>query len=73
MARGQQVRASDLRDRGVVDRIVAEQPDAADEPEEFCRRVGEVLRFELARLSQQDARHLRRSRAQRFAAVSPGP
>jgi acetyl-CoA carboxylase carboxyl transferase subunit beta len=73
MARAQQVRASDLRDRGVVDRIVAEHPDAADEPEEFCRRVGEVLRFELAWLSRQDARHLRLSRAQRFAAVSLGP
>src|SRR6478609_8029921 len=73
MARAQKVRASDLRDRGVVDRIVAEHPDAADEPEEFCRRVGEVLRFELAWLSRQDARHLRLSRAQRFAAVSLGP
>jgi len=50
--------------------IVAEHPDAADEPEEFCRRVGEVLRFELACLSRQDVRHLRLSRAQRFAAVS---
>ena len=35
---------------GVVDRIVAESPDAADEPETFCRRVGEVLEDELLAL-----------------------
>src|SRR6478609_5520865 len=50
MARAQQVRALDLRERGIVDRIVAEHPDAADEPEEFCRRVGAVLEHELAAL-----------------------
>ena len=50
MARAQQVRALDLRDRGIVDRIVAELPDAADEPEAFCQRVGAVLEHELAAL-----------------------
>lgn len=50
MARGQQVRALDLHRLGIVDRIVHEQPDAADEPEEFCRRVGAVLEGELAAL-----------------------
>ena len=50
MARAQQVRAIDLHERGIVDRIVAEQPDAADEPEAFCQRVGAVLEYELASL-----------------------
>nr|WP_218855819.1 carboxyl transferase domain-containing protein [Nocardioides daedukensis] len=50
MARSQQVRAIEMHSRGIVDRIVAEKPDAADEPEEFCRRVGAVLEFELAEL-----------------------
>ena len=50
MARAQQVRALDLYRRGIVDRIVAEKPDAADEPEEFCRRVGAVLEYELSAL-----------------------
>ena len=36
--------------RGIVDRIVAERPDAADEPEAFCQRVGAVLEHELAAL-----------------------
>lgn len=50
MARSQRVRALDLRDLGIVDRIVAELPDAADEPEAFCQRVGAVLEHELAAL-----------------------
>jgi acyl-CoA carboxylase subunit beta len=67
MARAQQVRALDLRARGVVDRIVAERPDAADEPEEFCRRVGAVLEHELAALFHADVAELRPRRATRFA------
>ena len=50
MARSQQVRAIDLFARGVVDAIIPESPDAADEPEEFCRRVGVRLAAELAAL-----------------------
>jgi acyl-CoA carboxylase subunit beta len=50
MARAQQVRAIDLYRLGVVDRIVAEHPDAADEPEAFCQRVGAVLEHELSQL-----------------------
>jgi acetyl-CoA carboxylase carboxyl transferase subunit beta len=50
MARAQKVRALDLYRRGIVDRIIAEKPDAADEPEAFCRRVGAVLEYELASL-----------------------
>jgi acetyl-CoA carboxylase carboxyl transferase subunit beta len=67
MARAQQVRALDLRALGVVDRIVAEHPDAAEEPEAFCRRVGHVLAWELGRLHGQDATALREHRADRFA------
>ena len=50
MARAQQVRALDLHRLGVVDRIVGEFPDAADEPETFCQRVGAVLEHELSKL-----------------------
>jgi len=55
MARAQLVRAIDLHARGIVDRIVPERPDAADEPEEFCRRIGSVLEHELARLLRDGA------------------
>ena len=50
MARAQKVRAIDLHDLGIVDRVVAEKPDAADEPEAFCQRVGAVLEYELSAL-----------------------
>ena len=66
LARAQLVRAADLRAVGMVDRIVAEKPDAADEPEEFCRRVGEVLRWELGRLIGRDPEELVRHRTDRF-------
>ena len=72
LARAQHVRSTDLRDLGMVDRIVAEKPDAADEPEEFCRRVGEVLRWELGRLHGRDPEDLVRHRTDRFVSA-PGP
>ena len=61
IAAEQGVRSIDLRAAGVVDRIVAEHPDAADEPEAFLARLGAVLEYELATL-------LRRQPAQRLAA-----
>jgi acetyl-CoA carboxylase beta subunit/acetyl-CoA carboxylase alpha subunit len=67
MARSQRVRAQDLMARGIVDRVVAEHPDAADEPEAFCHRVGDVLRFELAELAGADVPALLAVRAARFA------
>ncbi len=50
MARAQQVGVLDLHAQGTVDLVVAERPDAAEEPEAFCRRVGAVLEHELAGL-----------------------
>ncbi len=67
MARAQRVRAVDLRTAGMVDRIVAEHPDAADEPEEFCRRVGAVLRWELGQLLGRDPADLVQHRTDRFS------
>lgn len=54
MAQKQGVRSRDLLAAGIVDRVVPEQPDAADEPELFCRRMGQVLQHELVRLLQAD-------------------
>ncbi|MEP6816481.1 MAG: carboxyl transferase domain-containing protein, partial [Marmoricola sp.] len=66
MARAQRVSALDLKAAGMVDRIVAEKPDAADEPEEFCRRVGAVLRWELGRLIGREPTDLVQHRTDRF-------
>lgn len=56
MAAAQHVLATEMADRGYVDRVIAEHPDAAEEPQEFCQRVGAVLTWELAKLhgSQPD-------------------
>ena len=54
LAERQRVRSLDLLEDGIIDRIVAEHPDAAEEPEAFCRRMGQAIRHELADLGDQD-------------------
>ncbi|HJR39729.1 MAG TPA: carboxyl transferase domain-containing protein [Nocardioidaceae bacterium] len=69
MARSQNVRSIDLREAGIVDRIVLEKPDAADEPEEFCARLGAVLRYELAELLHRDRSTLVQQRTARYKRI----
>jgi acetyl-CoA carboxylase beta subunit/acetyl-CoA carboxylase alpha subunit len=66
MAAAQGVRATDLWRAGIVDRVVPERPDAADEPLEFCRRLGRVLGEELAGLLGRDDGERFRSRLHRY-------
>jgi len=54
LAASQGVRSVDLLRDGMVDRIVAEHPDAADEPGEFCARMSDVLAHELGMLLRAD-------------------
>ena len=54
MAADQGVCAADLHRAGIVDRIVPERPDAADEPIAFCQRLGAVIADELFGLLAQD-------------------
>ncbi len=61
MAQEQGVRSRDLLEAGIVDRVVPELPDAADEVEAFCRRMGRALQHELVHAIQADP-------ASRFAA-----
>jgi acetyl-CoA carboxylase carboxyl transferase subunit beta len=56
MAQSQGVRSLDLLHAGIVDRVVAEHPDAADEPEAYLERVARVLEHELASLLRRDPR-----------------
>ena len=51
LARTQGIGAYDLAAVGLVDQVVPEQPDAADEPGEFCDRVGLAVGAALASLS----------------------
>ena len=54
MAEQQGVRSLDLLQAGIVDRIVAERPDAADEPAAYLARVASVLEAELTWLLRRD-------------------
>ncbi|MBY4403302.1 acetyl-CoA carboxyl transferase [Rhodococcus fascians] len=66
MATKQGVRSLDLFRAGVVDIIVPELPDAADESQQFCDRVGAVLHRELAELIAQDPSMRMIAREKRF-------
>jgi acetyl-CoA carboxylase carboxyl transferase subunit beta len=54
IAAAQRVRSADLLADGIVDRVVPERPDAADEPTAFLERVGAVLEEELIHLLAAD-------------------
>jgi acetyl-CoA carboxylase carboxyl transferase subunit beta len=66
LASSQRVRASDLLRDGIVDVVVREHPDAADEPEAFLRRVGVVLETELLTVLSQDPDRRLSTRAARY-------
>ncbi|GAA1869370.1 carboxyl transferase domain-containing protein [Actinomadura bangladeshensis] len=51
MAASQGVRSADLLRGGIADALVAERPDAADEPEAFCRRAAAAIEAGLSGLS----------------------
>lgn len=50
LSAAQGIRSADLKANGIVDVIVAEHPDAADEPIDFVKRMSRVIAAELAAL-----------------------
>ena len=66
MAAAQGVRSLDLLRDGVVDRVVAEQPDAADEPAAYLERLARVLEHELTALLRRDPRTRLAARLARY-------
>jgi acyl-CoA carboxylase subunit beta len=73
MAEKQGVRSLDLVRAGIVDRVVPERPDAADEPESFCRRMGQVLQHELVRLLEKDPLERQADRLSRYRRLGLEP
>lgn len=67
LAAAQGIRSLDLLRTGIVDRIVAERPDAADEPAAFLARLGQALESELAELLRRPAAERRAARLDRYA------
>ncbi|MGA6207193.1 carboxyl transferase domain-containing protein [Nocardia testacea] len=66
LAAAQRIRSADLLADGIVDRIVPEFPDAADEPVDFARRTVAAIAAELARLSTWSPAELRAGRKRRY-------
>lgn len=66
LAAEQGVRSVELRANGIVDRIIAEHDDAADEPEAFCRRLGAALEHELTALMHRDPAERLQARHDRY-------
>jgi acetyl-CoA carboxylase carboxyl transferase subunit beta len=67
MAAAQGIRAVDMRRRGIVDRLVPEYDDAADESAAFSRRMGAVLAQEIAVLATKPESQRLARRAGRYA------
>ena len=51
MSEAQGVNVASLHANGLVEHIVDERPDAADEAQAFCRRLGQAIEYELATLA----------------------
>jgi acyl-CoA carboxylase subunit beta len=66
MAAAQGVRSLDLLRAGIVDRVVAERPDAADAPDAFLEQLALVLEAELAGLLRRDPRTRLAARLSRY-------
>lgn len=66
LAAQQGVDSATLRRNGIVDRIVAERPDAAVEAPAFSRRLGDAIAQELATLSLQRPDRRRVLRHERY-------
>ncbi len=66
MAEAQGVSSQDLLANGIVDLVVAEMPDSADEPADFARRLAANLEQTLAHLSKRTGRELVKARYERY-------
>ncbi|MFC4117326.1 carboxyl transferase domain-containing protein [Nonomuraea zeae] len=66
LASAQHIRSKDLADSGLVDDIILEYGDAADEPEDFCHRAAQALRYELACLTAMDPTTRLKERQRRY-------
>ncbi len=66
LATAQRISATDLLADGIVDRIVAEHPDAADEPTDFAHRMIAAIATELSDLTRRPLPELRANRQARY-------
>jgi acetyl-CoA carboxylase carboxyl transferase beta subunit len=72
LATAQGIRSADLLASGIVDVVVPEQPDAADEPVEFANRLSVVIAAELHALRSLPDEDRIAARLQRYRNVGLG-
>jgi acyl-CoA carboxylase subunit beta len=73
LAAAQGIRSADLLDAGIVDAIVPEHPDAADEPIEFSKRLSRAIAAELHELTHRPAELRYADRLKRYRRIGlPG-
>lgn len=66
MAEAQGVSSESLLANGIVDYVVPESPDAADEPAAFCKRLATTLEQTLAHLTTLNSRDIISARYRRY-------
>ena len=69
LAAAQGVRSADLLRAGIVDAVVPEYPDAADEPIDFTKRLSRAIAHELATLSSVPDPARRADRLRRYRRI----
>lgn len=69
LAAAQGIRSADLLASGIVDAIVPENPDAADEPVEFCRRLSAAIAAEVHLLRATPGPQRLAARLQRYRSI----
>ena len=73
MAAAQGVRSVDLLRAGIVDAVVPEHPDAADEPIAFVKRLSRTIAHALAALTSESGHAHRDERLRRYRHIGVGP
>ncbi|MGB0877447.1 MAG: carboxyl transferase domain-containing protein [Mycobacterium sp.] len=73
LAAAQGIRSADLLRNGIVDAVVPEHPDAADEPEMFTRRLSDTIANELHRLRAVPDQQRLAARFERYRRIGLGP
>jgi acetyl-CoA carboxylase carboxyl transferase beta subunit len=71
LSAAQGIRSTDLLASGIVDTVVPEHPDAADEPVEFSARLSTAIAVELQSLRAKPAPDRMATRLRRYRSIGP--
>lgn len=72
VARSQGITSADLLEAGIVDVVVPERPDAADEPEAFCDRMAGAVASALLEVRRRPPERRYAERMMRYRELGLG-